>query len=337
MPLQIGEDWIDDAFIKEEIDRVKLDYQNRSLPIPPDQDLDRLVKESIVRRILLRREAEKRNIPCSDQEVDSALMQFRNTQFRSMKKNADLLKNQSEENQFDENQLELRNYLRSRIMVDKLLDQVGRDHHEIKQEHLNYFYKDNRDDYDQKLFYLVQEVAFFSKLSEENKEKIPLEKKSFLQEMEKTARIFRDDFLSSIKKIKTEDGSSDFSSKFSSRVLAEIKKMCDDFSNDDFFVEHKNLGWHDDIFFHFVDANYKNWEKDSFLEEKKCAITPLLQFSDGFLFYVRTDATLGKDLDQKKMKLVLQRDLQREVWKNNIDLFVKKLFKETKIIDHKEF
>lgn len=309
MPLQVGEEWIDDAFIKEEIDRVKQDYKNRQLPIPTEQELDRFVKESIARRILLRHEAEKRNIPCSEEEVDSALTKWGGVAEDVSKKSS-----------------ELRKYLRSRIMVDKMLDEVGRDHHHIKEDHLNYFYQDNRDDYDQKIFYLVEEVAFFFK------ENLPREERISLQAMEKTAKGFRDDFISALKNLKAEEIDTPF--KFSSKT-AEVVQGRGNFS--DVFVKHETLGWHDDVFFHFLNAADKNWESDSALEEKKCSVTPLLQFSKGFLFYVKAHATLGKNLDKEKMHLVLRRDLQTEVQKNNIDLFVKKLFKETKIIDHQEF
>lgn len=300
MSIEIDDELVDASFVEEEVRQFKLSCQQRRMALPPKEDLYRYVRENIVRKILLYREAERRKIPCSEQEIEQTLANYKGGK------------------EFDPKQL--RDYARSTVMVDKMLDAVGRDHHPIQQRHLDQFYIENLDYYDKKTLCFVDEVTFFNVESQEKNE-----------QLRKEAQLFYENFLQWVKCLEEKLFLSQDDSL--QKIRDKIRKDLQKFANKDFSVEHRALGWLDDDFL----AGAFNSLCIFGSQSQPWVVSSFVAFAKGFLFYIKTKTTLGKNLSKEDLSLILQRDLQREIQENNVELFIQKLLQKAKVVYYEDF
>ena len=143
MSLQINKEIIDDSLIEEELEYITRQYSSqKNTTIPSKEDLLILVKENIVRRVLLNQEVEKLNIKIERNNVLKEVENIKRLQYYSQPLSA-----KEEE--------ELFNYTESRLKINVLLKQICQDIEKPSEEYLKTFYQDNKDLYHKKREILI--------------------------------------------------------------------------------------------------------------------------------------------------------------------------------------
>ncbi len=302
MSLKINGELIEDEVIEDELHYVKGSYAKNNSPatspMPKTEELLLLVKENIVRKTVLRQEAEKIFLPISEQELKDEIENYKH------RNNRPRLSPQEESY--------MRQHFSNLKKIKHLISEVIKDLDEPTAEHLKIFYRDN-----QKHYFLEQGYDFFeigvAKATSENN--ADLEKNKTINEAFSN-KAFSNKALG--------DKINNFKKKFSPipGYEEEIKKALGLGS----YAKEWKL-------FPHLDLNPLIQEKLSLLHPHET--TPVQEEKSAFYFLYLAKVYHNYQPSFLEVKEKVRKDLKFELEERKIDIYVEKLMQKSEIIDEK--
>lgn len=132
MSLKINNEIIDDDLIQSELQYVRDNYeQNTGKDLPAEKDLIKLVKENIIRRVVLRQEVEKKDIFVEEKVLEKEINVFK-------------IYNKASSNMKED---EIKYYVRTQCQINIFLEEISNDIKEPSEEEIKYFFEDNEEYY----------------------------------------------------------------------------------------------------------------------------------------------------------------------------------------------
>lgn len=189
MSLKINQEIIDDELIQEEFQYVKVNYeQNTQKKLPNDEELMKLVKENIIRRVILRQEVDKKNIPVDEENLKKEITLFKTYNQKSS----------------EMQEGEILDYVRTQCQVNIFLEEISNDIEQPNEEEVKNFFKDNKESYKQDEKINLSQIVINYK--SENDKKKAIENLTSAKELFNSKKKFSS-LVEKFSDIKEEEGS----------------------------------------------------------------------------------------------------------------------------------